>query len=106
MADKFTSYSINLTGSDFQKLTSDVTFRFYATSGGTNKTVQFDDFVINGEVVPEPSAPGLTRQTAAKRPFEGRSCSGETALFVRPNSPPERRIPIPRRLVAQHRNAG
>ncbi len=58
---EFTAYSLDLTGSDFQNLTSDVTFRLYATSDATGGTVQFDDFVLNGDVVaiPEPASLAL-----------------------------------------------
>ncbi len=56
---EFTPYSISLTGSDFQNLTQAVTFRLYATSNSSSATVQFDDFTLNGSVIPEPSTLGL-----------------------------------------------
>ena len=56
---EFTPYSISLADSDFQNLTQAVTFRLYATSDGTGSTVQFDNFALNGEVIPEPASLAL-----------------------------------------------
>lgn len=58
-ADEFTDYTLDLSGADFQNLTSDVTFRLYGMTGETGQTVQFDNFVLNGNVIPEPGTSAL-----------------------------------------------
>ena len=40
-----------------ESLAGAVTFRFYSFHNGTNLSVRLDDVIVNGSVIPEPSAP-------------------------------------------------
>jgi hypothetical protein len=52
-----TSYSIDLSGMDFQGLTAPITFRFNVFAPGTGQSLEFDNIQLTGSaLVPEPSS--------------------------------------------------
>lgn len=53
----FTPVSVNLSGGQFQGLTSPITFQVRFFTAGVSQNVDFDDITLNGEVVavPEPN---------------------------------------------------
>lgn len=55
----WTSVPVNLSGSAFQDLTGDVTFRFYVYSPGDGSTMEFDNITLNGALTPEPTTLAL-----------------------------------------------
>lgn len=55
-----TNYTIDLSGSAFDSITSPIEFRFYAYSNGVNNTVELDNLSFNGEVSTVPEATSLT----------------------------------------------
>jgi hypothetical protein len=57
----YTPVSIDLSGPSFQDLTaaSPLTFRVYSYSPAAGSSLDFDNIVLNGTVVPEPAAAGL-----------------------------------------------
>jgi len=55
-------YSIDLSGSEFQNIASNITFRLYAYGGNnTSSSLRFDDLQVTGNVsvIPEPATAGL-----------------------------------------------
>ena len=55
----FTPVSIDLSGAQFQHLTSPLTFQFRFFTAGVSQNVDFDDITINGTVAPEPNTLAL-----------------------------------------------
>jgi hypothetical protein len=57
----FTPVSIDLSGAQFQNLTSPLTFQFRFFTPGVSQNIDFDDITLNGEVavIPEPDTLAL-----------------------------------------------
>jgi hypothetical protein len=55
----YTPVSIDLSGASFQNLTAPLTFRVYSYSPAAGSSLDYDNFTLNGVVVPEPAAAGL-----------------------------------------------
>ena len=55
----FTPVSVNLSGAQFQNLTSPLTFQVRIFTPTVSQNIDFDDITINGEVAPEPTAISL-----------------------------------------------
>jgi hypothetical protein len=56
----FAPYDVSLSGAQFQGLEGTTVFRMYVSTPSNGQSMEFDDFVLNGEVlpIPEPSAGG------------------------------------------------
>jgi len=52
----FTPVSVSLLASQFQGLTSPISFQVRFFTAGVSQNVDFDDITLNGEVVPEPNS--------------------------------------------------
>ena len=57
----FTPFSVDLTGAEFDNLTTATEFRIYIFSPLSGNSIEFDDLALNGDIatVPEPSALAL-----------------------------------------------
>ena len=57
----FTDFSVDLTGAEFDNLTTATEFRIYIFSPLSGNSIEFDDLALNGDIatVPEPSALAL-----------------------------------------------
>lgn len=60
----FAPASIDLSGAQFQHLTSPLTFQFRFFTPGVSQNVDFDDITLNGTVVPEPNGLAMVVLTA------------------------------------------
>ncbi len=58
-AANLTSYSLDLSGAQYQNLTEAVTFRIYIQSPGATSSLLFSDILVAGSVVPEPTTTAL-----------------------------------------------
>ncbi|CAA6677722.1 MULTISPECIES: PEP-CTERM sorting domain-containing protein [unclassified Lentimonas] len=55
----WTPVSISLSGGSFDNLVAATTFRIYTYSNSTARSVEYDDFALNGSVIPEPGTYAL-----------------------------------------------
>jgi len=52
----YTRYTIDLSGAAYQGLTSTTTFRLYVSNSNNQGVARLDNVIVNGSVIPEPSA--------------------------------------------------